>query len=206
MNQCPHNIDILQWTVGMPEKIWGHCYFGKYHGAIEVEDEANAYLEYPGGATGMFMTTTGEAPGTIRLEIAGDMGKLVVERGKLSFTRNEVPTSEFCRTTDDFFGAPPTWDVEIPVEGGGGGHAAITRNFVDSILDGTPLIAPGEEGIHSVEFANAIILSSLQGVPVNVPLDGSVYETKLRELIANSRLVKKGSEGGFKGDMKSSFK
>jgi len=205
LNQCPHNIDILQWTVGMPSRISGHCYFGKYH-SIEVEDEANAYLEYPNGATGMFMTTTGEAPGTMRLEIACDRGKLVVEHGRISFTRNEVSTAEFNRTTDDFFGAPGTWDVEVPVHGGGGGHAAITRNFIGAILDGTPLIAPGEEGINSVEFANAIIFSSLSGKPVDIPMDGAAYEARLKELIANSRFVKKGGGEGFAGDMKSSFK
>lgn len=206
MNQCPHNIDIMQWVVGMPSRVHGHCYFGKYHD-IEVEDEANAYMEYPNGATGTFLTTTGEAPGTNRWEIAGDMGKIVVEDGRISFTRNEVSARKFSLTTREFFDGPPTWEIAVPVSGSGGGHAGITRNFVDSVLDGTPLIAPGEEGIHSVEFANAIILSSLTGRPVDLPMNGAVYEAKLKGLARKSRFIKKGMGGkGRPADISGSFK
>jgi predicted dehydrogenase len=92
LNQCPHNLDLLQWICGMPSKVQGFCSIGKWHD-IEVEDEVTAYLEYPGGCTGVFVTSTGEAPGTNRFEIAGDRGKLVLEHDVLSFTRNEVPVT-----------------------------------------------------------------------------------------------------------------
>jgi predicted dehydrogenase len=166
------------------------CRLGKYH-YIEVEDDVTAYFEYPNGATGVFITTTGEAPGTNRLEIAGDNGKVVLEGGKITFTRTEVPVSEFSRTTTTMFGRPGVAQIDIPVPPGNGPqHAGITQNFVDAILDGTPLIAHAEEGINSLELANAMLYSSFQGRAVDLPLDAAGYEKRLQGLIAGSRFQK----------------
>jgi len=174
LNQCPHNLDLWQWLFGMPKRIRAFCAFGKYH-PIEVEDDVTAYFEYANGATGAFITSTGEAPGTNRLEIAAEQGKVVLENGHLHFTRNEIPTSEFCRTTKERFSAPPTWDISIPVSGGGGQHVEIMQNFIDAILKGTPLIAPAEEGLHSVELANAMLFSSVSEKTIELPLDSAAY-------------------------------
>jgi len=189
LNQCPHNLDLLQWICGMPAKVWGFCGLGKWH-HIEVEDEVTAYLEYPGGCTGLFVTSTGEAPGTNRFEIAGDKGKLVLEHGTLTFTRNEVPASEFLKTSRESFARPGVQVVEVPVEGTGGEHMEILENFADAIREGAPLIAPAEQGIHSVELANAMLYSSLTGQPVTLPLDGQAFERELKKLIATSTFVK----------------
>ena len=204
LNQCPHNLDLLQWICGMPSRVTGFCSFGKWHD-IEVEDEVTVYLEYPNGATGVFITTTGEAPGTDRLELCGEMGKVVVEDGKIHFTRNVVPMSEFRRTSDKMFAAPEVWHVEVPTESSGGKHAEILQNFVDTILDGAPLIAPAEEGIHSVELANAMVYSSVIGKPVELPFDGAKYERMLKKLIRDSKFSKKTTWKKSK-DMGSSFK
>jgi len=213
LNQCPHNLDLLQWIVGMPEQVRGFCDIGKRH-TIEVEDEVTAYMVYPDGCTGLFVTSTGEAPGTNRLEIAGDQGKLVMENGKLTYTRNEVPATEFLRTSKASFARPPIWNVEIPVQGRGGAHAEVLENFADAILTGTLLIAPAEEGIKSVELANAMLYSSLMGRPVDLPLDGAAYEEELKRLIAESTFKKEAAaaEAGASGpalaaesDMSASF-
>jgi predicted dehydrogenase len=204
MNQCPHNLDLLQWICGMPSKVEAHCAFGKFHD-IEVEDEVTAYLEFPNGATGVFITTTGEAPGTNRLEIAGDMGKLVMEGGKLRFTRNEVNARKFCKTTREIWATPGVWDVEIPVRGSGGRHEDITQNFVDAVKDGVPLFAPGVEGINSVELANSMVFSSLEGKAVKLPLNSKVYESRLMKLVAKSRM-KKEPKRTVRADMEGSFK
>ena len=203
LNQCPHNLDLLQWIVGMPSRVRAFCGFGKYHD-IEVEDEVTAYLEYPNGATGVFVTTTGEAPGTNRLEIAGDRGKVVYENGEVVFHRTESPVSEINRTSPDSFASVPTWRCEVPVRGYGGQHQAVLQNFVDAIESGKELIAPAVEGIHSVELANAMILSSLIGQSVDLPLDSGAYEAKLKSLIANSTHQKKVAET-VETDMASSF-
>lgn len=191
LNQCPHNLDMLQWLFGMPSKIRAFCGFGVKHD-IEVEDQVSAYLEFPNGATGAFIVSTGEAPGTDRLEIAAERGKVVIEHGKITFTRNEIPMTEFSRTTPHGFALPPVWHIDVPAGGGPSGHTVITQSFVDAILDGTPLIAPAEEGINSVEIANSMIYSQLKDVTVEIPLDSAAYETTLKDLIANSKFVKKG--------------
>ena len=186
LNQCPHNLDLMQWIFGMPASVRAFCRFGRYHD-IEVEDDVTAYLEFPNGASGVFITTTGEAPGTNRLEIAAERGKLVYENDRLVLTRNEVETGIFSRTAVDGFGAPATTEEIIPVSGHGSQHVGIMENFVAAILDGGELLAPAVEGMHSVELANAMLHSTLTGETVTFPLDGDEFERQLERLMARSR-------------------
>ena len=190
LNQCLHNLDVLQWLLGMPARVRGFCQLGRFH-QIEVEDNASAYFEYPNGGTGIFVSSTGEAPGTNRLEIAGTRGKLVLERDKLSFTRNEQDMIEFSQTAKVGFARPEVWHVDIPFDNANNPHAILVQNLVNAILDREPLIAPGEQGIYSVELANVILYSSLIGQTVPLPMDSAAYEKKLNQLIADSKLEKK---------------
>ena len=190
LNQCPHNLDLYQWIFGLPKTVRSFCRFGHYH-KIEVEDDVTAYFEYANGATGVFITSTGEAPGTNRLEITGERGKLVYENDAINFTRNEIEMSKFSRTTKESFATPQKWDVKIPANGHGGQHNEILKNFTAAILDGTPLIAPAKEGIHSVELANAILLSTFDNKAVEFPINGGHYKKKLMALAAKSKFKKK---------------
>lgn len=190
LNQCLHNLDTLQWLCGMPAKVRGFCQFGRYHN-IEVEDNVTAYCEYADGATGVFVTSTGEAPGANRFEIAGTRGQLVLEDNRLHFTRNETDMIEHSREARVGFLKPEVWRAELPFTDAPAPHATLLQNFVDAILDGAPLLAPGESGLGSVELANAILYSSLIGREVALPLDGAAYERKLQELAAASRFEKK---------------
>ncbi len=186
LNQCLHNLDILHWLLGMPARVRGFCQFGKFHD-LEVEDDVSAYWEYPGGATGVFVSSTGEAPGTNRLELAGSLGKLTLENERLTLVRNETDALEFSRAARAGFARPGTSTSEIPLENLPEPHLCATRNFFNAILHGEPLIAPAAEGLGSLELANAILYSSLLGQTIELPLDGAAYESKLRELIAGSR-------------------
>ena len=190
LNQCLHNLDVLQWLCGMPARVRGFCQLGRYHD-IEVEDNVTAYLEYPNGATGVFITSTGEAPGTNRFEITGTRGRVVLEKDKLNFIRNEVSMTEFSKTSKVGFLKPDVWNVEIPFENAHAPHAILMQNFVDAILDGAPLIAPGEDGIHSVELANVMLYSSLIDKTVELPMSSAAFEKKLKQLIAGSKTKKK---------------
>lgn len=190
LNQCLHQLDMLQWLCGMPSLTRGFCQIGRYHN-IEVEDNITAYLEFPNRATGIFISSTGEAPGTNRFEIAGTRGKLVLENNKLAFTRNEISMIEFSRTSKIGFAKPDVWHIDIPFENAPAPHATLMQNFIEAILDQSPLIAPGAEGLFSVELANGILYSSLIDQPVSFPMDGAAFEAKLNELIANSRFEKK---------------
>jgi len=180
LNQCPHQLDLWQWLFGMPRKVRAFCQLGRYHD-IEVEDNVTAYLEYENGTTGTFITSTGEAPGTNRLEVVGDRGRVVVENGKILFTRNEIPMDEFCRTNPGGFSQPPVWNIEVPLQGSATQHLGIMNNFTEAILEGKKLIAPAREGIHSVELANAMLMSSFENRTIELPMDGSAYETILKE-------------------------
>jgi predicted dehydrogenase len=190
LNQCLHNLDAMQWLLGMPARVRGFCQLGRFH-HIEVEDNVSAYLEYPNGATGTFVSSTGESPGTNRFEIVGTRGKLVLERDRISFTRNDADMIEFSRSAKLGFAKPEVWNVEIPFENASNPHATLMQNFVNAILEGEPLIAPGEDGIHSVELANVILYSSLIDQTVALPMDSAAYQKKLNQLIADSRIEKK---------------
>ena len=190
LNQCLHNLDVLAWLLGMPARVRGFCQLGRYHN-IEVEDNVTAYLEYPNGATGIFVTSTGETPGTNRFEIAGTRGKIVLENDRLMFTRNEVDMLEWSRGAEVGFSKPEVWNIEIPIDNAPTPHATLLQNFVDAILEGTPLLVPGEEGLHSVELANVMLYSSLLGQTVELPMDSAAFEKKLQELIAQSKFEKR---------------
>jgi len=191
INQDPHQLDLWQWTTGlMPIRVRAFCQFGK-HRNIEVENDVTAYVEYENGATGVFVTSTFEAPGTNRFEISGDRGKIVIEEDKLTFWRNRVAESEFNRTFTGGFGAPECWKVEVPIASGGDQHREITRNWVNAILHGTPLIAPGEEGIKGLTLSNAMLLSTWTDNWVDLPIDEDLFYTKLQEQINRPSAVKK---------------
>lgn len=186
INQSPHQLDLWQWTTGMmPVRVRAFCAFGKYRN-IEVEDDVTAYVEYENGATGVFITTTGEAPGTNRYEVNGDRGKIVIEDGKLTFWRLRVPEPEFNQTYKGGFGEPECWKCDVPVDPHHPQHNGILQNFTDAILKGTPLIAPGEEGIHGLTLSNAMHLSTWTDNWVELPLDEELYHSMLQERAANS--------------------
>lgn len=204
LNQCPHNLDLWQWIFGRPQRVRAFCQIGRYHD-IEVEDDVTAYMEYKNGATGVFITSTGEAPGTNRLEVTAERGRVVIENDKFLYTRNETPMSEFSATTKRAFERPSVWNVEIPLSGHGGQHNAIIENFVAAILDRAPLIAPAAEGIHSVELGNAMLYSSFMNKTIEFPLDAKAYERWLKKKIATSTFVKKTVKSGAGSDFSKSF-
>jgi predicted dehydrogenase len=190
INQCLHQLDMLQWLLGMPSRVRCFVQLGRFHN-IEVEDNVTAYLEFPNAASGVFVSSTGEAPGSNRLEIIGEMGKLLLENDQLLFYRNEVSMFQQSKTSKLGFQKPETWKIEIPISAEPPRHAALTQNFVDAILEGAPLMVPGEEGIHSIELANALLYSGLMERTIDLPLEGAAYEQKLNELIAASKFEKK---------------
>lgn len=190
LNQCLHQLDALQWLVGMPSKVRSFAQCGRFHN-IEVEDNVTAYLEYPNGATGVFVSSTGEAPGSNRFEIAGTRGRVILENDQIKFTRNESCMLEHSKNSPIGFSKPEVWEVDIPFGNAELPHAILMRNFVEAIRNKTPLIAPGVEGIHSVELANVLLYSSLVDQTINLPMDGAAFEAKLQQLIDESTHEKK---------------
>jgi predicted dehydrogenase len=188
LNQAPHHLDLMQWFLGMPVRVRGFCSFGRYH-SIEVEDEATAYCEFDNGASATFTTSTGESPGSTRVEIAAAFGKLIIDQEKATFTRNEIQPAapSGAKPSSAMIALPPGTTTQIDASTHAGNYSEMFSNFCDAILDGAPLIAPAEEGLRSLELANAILLSSLQQRTIDLPLDAQQYEAAITGLIQKNR-------------------
>ena len=185
LNQCPHNLDLWQWICGMPCKVDAKLHYGKWHN-IEVEDDVTAYVEYPNGATGTFVTSTGDVPGSNRFEITGDKGKLVFDNGKLTLTKLAMSEPEFSKTNKIPFGWPEMETVEVEVVQEGKQHIEILNRFAAAILRGEDLVADGREGINGLTISNAMHLSSWLGKPVELPFDEKLYKEELMKRVAMS--------------------
>jgi predicted dehydrogenase len=205
LNQCPHNLDLWQWLFGMPKSVHAFCGFGSFHD-IEVEDQVTAYLEYEHGTSGVFVTTTGEAPGTNRLEVVGDLGTAILDARGIQLTRNQASMMDFVKNSPDRYARPPSTSEHIALTAGEGQHNRIISNFTNAILDGETLVAPASEGIASVELSNAMIYSGLSKQTVALPLDAALYAAELERLVKSSRYVKPPVQLGSTGDMARSFR
>lgn len=195
INQNPHQLDLWQWLFGMPDRIFAKASFGKYYD-IEVEDDVMAFFEYDNGTTGEYITSTGEAPGTNRLEIACDMGNIVVENNQIIFKRNVISEREHNKVNTAPFGKPECWTCNIPADfSGGEQHVGIFKSFASAVLNGTELLAKGEDGILGLTISNAIHMSAWTGETVDVKnfQDERFYEL-LQEKINNSTIVKQESQ------------
>ena len=186
LNQCPHNLDLLQWICGMPSRVHAFCHNGKWHD-IEVADDVTAYLEYPNGATGVFITTTADAPGTNRFEVTLEGGKVVCEDNKLTLHKLAVNEREFCKTAKGGFDKPECTVSEVETDGLNEQHVGVMKAFAGNILHGTSLIAKGEEGINGLTLSNAMHLSSWLGHAIELPLDEYLFLEELNKHRASSK-------------------
>lgn len=209
LNQCPHQLDLWQWICGMPSKVRAFCHEGKWHN-IEVEDDVTIYVEYPNGATGTFITSTGDCPGTNRLEITLDKGKIIVENntrtGKwevLVYELEQLSSEFIVKAENGFSKVPGEWrEIEITEENTG--HYGVMNAFASHILHGGELIAQGKEGINGLTISNAAFLSSWTGETVEFPFDEEKYYEMLQDKIKNSNFEKVVVEQ-VQGDMSSTF-
>lgn len=186
LNQAPHNLDLWQWIFGMPARVRAFCGYGRYHD-VEVEDDATIYAEYDGGAVAAFVTTTGENPGTNRLEISGDRGKLVIEEGVLRFWELSASERDYCFDLEGRLEEPSVTLQEYRPDRPETAHIGILQNFTNAILHGEELLAPGYDGINSLTLSNAAYLSDWTGETVSLPFDGDRFERLLQERVAGSK-------------------
>ena len=186
LNQCPHNLDLWQWICGMPVKVRAFMSEGKWHD-IEVEDDVTAYVEYANGATGVFITSTGDTPGTNRFEIIMDGGKLVCEKDELWLYKNEMSEPEFSATWKGGFGEPKHEVIKVDTDGFNPQHAGVLRAFAAHILKGEPLVASGVEGINGLTLSNAMHLSAWTDSTIELPMDEEKFLEELNKRRATSR-------------------
>ena len=186
MNQCPHQLDLWQWICGMPVKVQTNMRFGQWHD-IEVEDDVTTYVEYADGATGVFVTTTGDGCGSNRFEIQMDKAKLVVDNDQLTVLEFSMSEPEFTKTNTAPFGHLDVTEVEVETDGLNPQHIGVLNAWAGAILRGTPLVANGVEGINGVQLSNAMHLSAFLGKTVELPVDEDVYYEELMKRVATSR-------------------
>ena len=185
LNQCPHQLDLWQWICGMPVKVQSNMRFGQWHD-IEVEDDVTTYVEYENGATGVFVTTTGDAHGTNRFEVQMDKARIIVEDDKLSLLEYDVTEPEWTRTNDKPFATMPAHEVEVETDGQNPQHVGVVNAWGGAILRGEPLVAGGEEGIRGLTLSNAMHLSAFLGKPVTLPFDEDLFYEELQKRVAAS--------------------
>ncbi len=202
MNQCPHQLDLWQWICGMPVRVRANLHFGHFHD-IEVEDDVTAYVEYANGATGVFITSTGDDPGTNRFEITMDRARIIVEDDKLLLWELPIPESEFSKTATWGFAHQTAEFSEVESDGENPQHKGVLNAFAAHILRGEPLVAGGEEGINGLTISNAMHLSAFLDQTVELPFDDDFYYEELKKRIATSR--KKENVVSVVSDTASSF-
>jgi len=188
LNQCPHNLDILQWLCGMPEEITAKCSIAQWHN-VEIEDDVSAIFKYKNGALGTFITSTGIAPGTNRLEIATDKGTIIVDNSA-TLTINELDMMEqdYAKQKNAAFAKPKITTINYDFyKEQLGGHAIMLNAFASAILHGTELIANGYEGINSLTLSNAMYLSSWLNKTIELPIDEDLFYEELKKRIATSK-------------------
>ena len=191
LNQCPHNLDLWQWICGMPSRVESHLHYGRWH-QIEVEDDVTTYVEYPNGATGVFVTSTGDAHGTNRFEIQLDKAKLVAEDDRLSVLEYEMTEQEFSRTNTEPFGTVRAKEIEVDTSGQNEQHIGVVNAWGGAILRGEPLVAGGAEGILGLTLSNAMHLSSWLGKAVEIPFDEELFYTELMKRVQASKRKESG--------------
>ncbi len=189
MNQCPHQLDLLQWICGMmPTSIRAFCHFGKWHD-IETEDDVTAYFEFPNGATGAFITTTADTPGTNRLEIIGTKGKLLCEKDELHVYRLDKDCTKHLKEATDGFSEPNVTEEIVKQDNEKNTqHVGILNNFANAILGLEPLYVNGIEGMNCVQLINGMLLSAWKNDTVTLPVNEDEYLTELNKRVAASRL------------------
>lgn len=199
LNQCPHNLDIWQWICGMPRSVTAFCEVAKYHD-IEVEDEAIIMAKFENGAIGTFITSTGEFPGTNRLEISGTLGKIVLENGLLKWwkLKEAEPTVRF--NSNEGFASIEYDYLEIPQTDCENAHRNILQNFTNAVLYGEELISAGEDGILELSISNAAFLSSWTSEEITLPFDVEKFDELLAERCKNSKFQKKNKTKELKSE------
>ena len=189
INQCIHNLDVLQWLVGLPGEVFAVAGFGKYH-EIDVEDEVTATLRFADGLTGTVTASSGEAPGINQLDLVGDLATLRFDGERIRLFASSESVAEHCQRTLDMFGMPEFTERAIQPDEPVNQHQAVLQNFVKAIARGEPLATPAAAGLASIELANAMLLSAWRGQVVSLPLDAEAYESALQRRIASASLRK----------------
>ena len=205
LNQCIHNLDVLHWWFGLPQGVVSRVRFGDRHiGTIEVDDEVTAMFDFAGAFDGILVASSAEAPGSNQLEIVGDQGTLRFDGEALRLVTLSPASSEHIADTKDMFGMPEQHESVLAYESQIDQHGEVLAEFVDSIRSGQPGSTSIEQGIGSLQIANAILQSAWEGSRVALPVDAAVYDTELQRRSARGLREPKNIQANI--DMSKSYR
>ncbi len=179
MNQAPHNLDLFYFLFGEMSSCRAKL-AARFH-RMEAEDEAEICFRTRAGVPVRFYANTGEAPGRDTIEIVGDQGTLVRDTDGLHFRKLEKNISTLL-AGEKAFPEAKYKNVEINVLNSPSGVIEVWRNFAAAVRGGTKPVAPGEEGIHAVEFANAATLSHFSDAEIAFPIVRRQFDRLLQKL------------------------
>lgn len=180
INQCVHNIDMLYYLFGYPQRIQSLIGYGAYHDT-EVDDSVIANLIFENSFLCTFISSTGETPGTNRFELSGSKGKLIMDDfSKLKFTINEVDEAEYAINAHTppnkiKFGKPKTLYYEEPFNERVDLHMMCIQNFIDAMSNGKEPVAGFGDGVACVEIVNGMYYADWVNSTVDLPVDEEVF-------------------------------
>jgi len=185
LNQAPHTIDLFIHLAGMPRRVWGITRTVRQ--PIATEDVASALVEYGNGAQGYFVASTVEAGPLGRIELVFENGILVLAKGSLQHYAFSPGLSEHIRTSPRPFAEPAVLEVPVDLPAGRASHVDVYADFDRAVREGGEPRATGREGLWSLEFSSAAILSSYTDRPVSLPVDRAAYDALIARLIEEER-------------------
>lgn len=183
INQCVHQLDITQWILGVPKSVIA---INKTIGRdITVENDVTSILRYDDFEL-VFTASTHELNGTNRLEIAGEKGKIIVEKHKMTYYLHNKSEPEINMGTTDGYGIAKSKKYKLSYglfrlikDSIRGQQVRILNNFVQAIQGKEQLLSNGREGLNALSIINAIYLSGWLDKEVTLPIDDDLYEVEL---------------------------
>jgi len=149
INQCTHNIDLLQWMIDSEiDSVYGQT--GNYlHPYIQTEDYGSIIIKFKNGVIGNIEGTVCVYPKNLKetLTILGEKGTVII--GGLAL--NKILVWDFEDKIDSLEEIQQKYNTEIP-NVYGNGHSPLYKNFIDSIRNNSNPLIDGNEGKKSLSI------------------------------------------------------
>lgn len=184
MTQASHQLDLMQWICGMPVKVMARC--ATVDRDIQVENEAELFLEYANGAHGHFIASAHECPGSNRLEICGTRGRItVVEDREVQVLRLAQDEREFARQCPNPFEKVPFTQETLTFDDSDNKiqQAAMLENFAGAVAGAQALACPFDQGVRSLEIIQGTYLSHWTQKACALPPDEAEFDNCFRQKV-----------------------
>ena len=167
MNQCIHNIDLLQWMMGGEiDTVYAQC--DTYLRDIEAEDFGAILIRFKNGSIGIVEGTACVFPKNLEetLSIFGACGTVSI--GGLAVNKIETWRFEDNKDNEDEILKGQEGDPDSVY---GSGHTPLFKNVIDAINSDVEPLINGQEGKKAMAIILAAYKSRLTGMPVKFPLE-----------------------------------